>query len=639
MKKSGTTKNNEHYSIMNKKNFSFSKYVDEVESNREQKQKEKTSNLINSKENLRCLVKNFKKYDIESFDIETTGRGNYFFLFGYIDKYGVYHYSFDKMESINLINRSKHRGTRIYATNLGFDFNALTEGTDFKNKCNIIIRGNNYVMVKFRGTYHDVRLLDTTNYGGLSVQSMGKILKLMKIKPPRCLGRKPKNKKELKELIEYNKRDCEISKSFMELLQRGLNVLGGELRPTISSCALDLFRREFLEFDVYRESLILGFDVRDKIFKAYYGGRTETFKRGIIEDYNYYDFNSLYPSVMLLEYPDPITVGYEKNENRELLKYEGVSYFEIETPYTKYPLLPFRNKENKLLFPYGLMKGYYTHLEIREQLKNFPETKILLMKDTVYYTGKRKYFYKYVTTLYELRKKYKAEGNEMEHVVKLLLNSLYGRFALRRIEKTEFVNFDNEEEAIKKVKECEAKGIRVKCNSVNDAYYSETEEFDGSSSIPIWSVYVTAYARIKLFNAIKECEPVYVDTDSLITKETYKDSKELGELKLEKKIKKGIIIKPKLYFCDDEIKSKGVPIPKDVKGKIRLKKHILEGKTLHYKKFIKVKEGITRDIKVNSVIVQSKNIDLKDTKREWKGEFSAFELQDSEPIKITQEDY
>lgn len=651
MKKLGILKNRNLYASMSKEelleaqqrnDFDFSAFVDSELLRKERKLKKinDVSKGVKTKDNefffrnnLKGLKQAPKVYDIESFDVETVGRGNYFYLCGFIDKYGEYKYSFDKLESIKLISRNKHFGGLVYATNLGFDFNSLAEGTDFKTRCNILIRGSNYIMVTYKGTYQKIKLLDSVNYGGLSVEKMGNILKLPKLKKPKCLGRLPKNKKEKDELLEYNKRDCEVTRDFMIFLQKGLNDLGGELKSTISSCAMDLFRRRFLKYDVVRESVILGYDVKPIIYKAYYGGRTEVFKRGFIENYNYYDFNSLYPSVMLFDYPNPLSVRVEKKENRDLLRFEGVSYFELDIPKTRYPLLPYR-EGTKLIFPYGKLKGYYTHLEIRRAIELYGENIILLMNDTVYYTETKKYFEDYVNTLYTLRKEYKKQGSEMEHVVKLLLNSLYGRFALRKIEKTEFIDFSDEEEAIEKIKECEKKGITVKCDSSLSGYFQENEDFDGVSSVPIWSVYVTAYARTKLHSAILECDPVYIDTDSLITKKKYKDSKELGELKLEKVVKNGIIIKPKLYFCDDEIKSKGVPIPKNQRGKERLKKQILSKKTLHYKKFIKVKEGINRNIKVNSVIVQSKEIDLEDNKRVWVGEFDAHKLQDSEPIEV-----
>lgn len=627
----------------NKQKSVFSRLIERKEQEEKRKELNKHRENTESYHNLKCLKKKPRIYDIESFDVETCGGDrNDFYLMGYIDKYDVYHYTLDKKEAIKMLMRSKHRGTFIYATNLGFDFNSIAEGTDLINYSNIILRGNSYINVDIDGTYRKVRLLDSVNYGGLSVNAMGKILNLPKLDAPKFLGHKPKNKKELDELIEYNKRDCEITKKFMELLQRGLNELGGELKLTISSCAMDLFRRKFLEYDVYKESYILGYDINNNVYSSYYGGRTEVFSRGLINKDNsgnkefwfYGDFNSLYPSVLLYDYPDPTSVRIEKGSDRSLLRFMGVSWVKIKIPYTKYPPLPFRNEEGKLLFPYGTLTGYYTHEEINYCVSLFGESCLLEIKDTIYYTKSKPYFTSYVNTLYELRQKYKKEDNQMQIVVKLLLNSLYGRFALRNVGKVRFVNFENKEESIKAIDYCDMHGYKLKCDSANTGYFVEKEAFDGISSIPIWSSYCTSYARIKLHKAILQYNPVYVDTDSVITRKEVIDSNKLGELKLEKTIKEGIIIKPKLYFIDNEIKCKGVPIPKTESEREILKKKILNGEFIKYKKFVKIKEAITRNIKVNSIIVMEKRINLNDDKRSWRNNFGEVLFEDSEPLRV-----
>lgn len=589
--------------------------------------------------NLRITNKKIKKFDISSFDCETVTNKNDFYLFGYTDDKGEYISLFDKLESIHKLIRIKHRGILIFATNLGFDFNVLCDGTDLRSKCDILIRGNNFITIKFRGTYNTIILLDSVNFGGLSVETMGKILGKPKGKKPRCLGRHPKNKKELVELLEYNKRDCEITREFMLLFQEVVNNLGGELKNTISSTAMFLFRKKFLKYDVISEDDILGFSVKDKIFSGYYGGRTECFKRGLVNKKIFCgDVNSLYPSVMLNEFPDPLSVNYCQIQNIKLLKYMGVSYFELMIPYSKYPFLPLKF-DGKLIFPYGLLKGYYTHEEINYQLRYQPDTKIIKMNDTVYYTGSHKFFKEYVETLYNLRFKYKSEKNPMETVCKLLLNSLYGRFALKNIEKTTFFSMDDYEESLKIILKAEAEGKRISCNSVNEAYVVEKEEYTGVTSYPIWSVYVTAYARVVLHKLILKHNPYYVDTDSVYTDDVIEDKKELGALKIEKILYQCIFIKPKLYFADNEIKAKGLPIPKTQREIMRLKQKILGGRDVNYNKFVKTKEGIKRNIKVNSILLTSKTIDLEDSKRIWENPFSVLELQDSEPIEIKGSDY
>lgn len=613
--------------------------------NKEDKRKLNIENW-RQKNAMNKLEKKYKKYRFVSFDVETIGRNNDFYLCGVIDYNGEYTCYFKPQEVIDYFKRIKHNDVIICATNLGFDYSSVFGNSDYFNLCNFTVNNGRFIMIKFDGTYHKQVFYDTLNYGGLSVEKMGDILGKPKLQHPKCLGKKPKNKDELKELIEYNIRDCEVTREYMIYLQETLNMIGGELKSTISSCALDIFRRRFLDFAVTRESISTGLEIRDKIHLAYYGGRTEAFKRGCIGEqdtskwkdikkfeYTYLDVNSLYPSVMLNEYPVPDSMMFEPNENRDLLRYEGVSYFEIIVPYTKYPLLPYR-KEGKLCFPYGNIKGYYTHLEVRRQIELYSKTKIRIMKDTIYYTRTYKFFKPYVEYMYNSRLKSKQEKSVMEIFYKSLMNNLYGRFALRHVDNTNFFIPHTDEDVLYAIKKA-SNQAKLNINMDGISYYSEPKEYDSISSIPIWSCYVTAYARILIHQKICETKPVYCDTDSLITTSKIADSKKLGELKLEENVYGAIIIKPKMYFLNEKIKIKGIRIPKDKKHIERLKYNLVNGKTIRYEKFVKMKEGAKRGLKINSIIVIEKHVDLEDTKRDWGGKkFNPYELADSEPLRI-----
>ena len=164
------------------------------------------------------------------------------------------------------------------------------------------------------------------------------------------------------------------------------------------------------------------------LFKAYYGGRTETLKRGEVSDLNYYDINSLYPSVMHgCLYPDPNTMRItHKNSRKYIDMYDGVSSVEIHCPDSiKVPLLPYRY-DNKLYFPRGTFKGWYSHVELRKAM----DLGYILkhVEKTYYYKESCCPFVDYVSDIYAKRMKYKSEGSVMQLIAKLFLNSLYGKF-------------------------------------------------------------------------------------------------------------------------------------------------------------------------------------------------------------------
>lgn len=918
----------------------------------EQRIKERLD-AFHKKQTFSVLETTPKKYRFISFDVETTTRNNNFYLCGVIDENGHYKTYWSEQEVIDYFDSLKDNDLMIVATNLDFDFSNIFKTNLAMNKCEFVVNNGRFIMITMSTKYGKIKLYDTLNYGGFSVETMGKILGKPKLKHPICLGKTPKNKREKQELITYNIRDCEVTRDFMIMLQDAINLEGGELKATVSSCALDVYRRRFMPFSMTREEVETGLTgIKHKIHKAFYGGRTEAFMRGKIRDYNYYDVNcfsddtelltdkgfvnikdldynyncfgfdifrnvlvkqkinsiitdiviekemynlesenvsqlitpnhrvyyktynrskfnmsnykswscwkikevkdipksyikvpntriydgldnkidknllklsawyiteghiskngmieisqslsvnkvkcdillqlledckikyrkvervqkgkkylyvyfrkeiikdyftnieklnsynmrlvnnfielsyndkllffyelmlgdgsyskgktsyvsysdkllddiqilvsmigfkasinyknhilniklnrnndssnikfkkvnyngviwcvstdyknvvvrrngkvfisgnSLYPTMMLKDFPVPQSINYFSGEDRKLLQFKGVSFFKLDIPYSKYPLLPYRYNE-RLVFPYGRFMGYYTHEEINRAIELYGKQIIVEMRDSVFYKGVFPVFKKFVEYMYKRRLEEKAKKSPFEVFYKLMMNSLFGKFAMKNIANTSFFIPETEEDVVNQIlKAGEKANISVHLNKVS--YYTNNKEYDGVFSFPILSCYVTAYARIHLHKYIEESCPCYVDTDSLFTTKSISTSNVLGDMKLEEDIKTGIVIKPKSYFLNDKIKFKGLRIPKDYKHINRLKENILKGNPIHYEKFVKIKEGIKRQMNINSITVVAKSVDLEDKKRDWGGKkFNPDELQDSNPL-------
>jgi len=218
----------------------------------------------------------------------------------------------------------------------------------------------------------------------------------------------------------------------------------------------------------------------------------------------------------------------------------------------------------------------------------------------------------------------------MELVAKLLMNSLYGKFGQKFVERPNWVIADTiKYEDISKYDTFELIG--------DNTFASVKETCEPSSfCIPIWSAYVTAYARDKLYNYIVETDPYYCDTDSIMCEKEIPTSTKLGDMKLEMGIKNGFIVKPKMYALFDTegaeyVKTKGV-------GK-RLQmdefKAVLKGEKVKYLKFTKLKEAVRRGMIPNEIIEMEKQLTLDDTKRNWVGELSQTEYEESTPIFLT----
>lgn len=574
--------------------------------------------------------KNFNN-NIYGLDIETYNKNKSFYC-GTVYKDNINYWVFTrKRKLIDFLKTKRFENSIIATTNLGFDFNGVfynePEFKDFR----LIMRGSQLIVAKahiYNKRFNQVSnkvgskrsrsisFIDTLNYALLSVDKMGELLNIPKLDKPVSLGRRPNNYFEKDQLIKYNIRDSEISKRALLFLYNSFYELGASCKPTIASTSMSLFRNNYLD-DKYFVS-----DTQTLLeeFKAYYGGRTEAFGRGLIKNYNYYDFNSLYPSVMINEYPNPnsLNITYN-NSDKYIFAYEGVSFVELHCPFMEYPLLPLRTKD-KLLFPIGSFTGWYSHLELR---KSFELGYVLKqVHKTIYFKETCFPFVDFVNDLYNLRLKNK--NNPMGFVVKILMNSLYGKFGQKFENVENLLTNPTYDELIKypffeRIGEC----FRVK----------KPLDSPRSFCFPIWALYTTAYARLKLHEFILRCNPVYVDTDSLMTTKELISSNKLGKLKLEMKIKKGIVVKPKFYMLfpmnrKEYIKVKGV----GMKLKSDDFMNLLATNKITYNKFMKLKESIRRGFIPNEIQKITKTLSLEDDKRKWFNKFNPDDFEMSKPI-------
>lgn len=130
---------------------------------------------------------------------------------------------------------------------------------------------------------------DTLNLYPSSLEEIGKLLGVEKLE--KKLGLDRANLEDaIKEgkwhlVLKYNVRDTQITAMAVIIREKVVNELGGQLRLTNPSSALDLFRRRFLKTKIKKP----GKRIRDFIRRSYFGGRTEVFFRGVITTPEYRD--------------------------------------------------------------------------------------------------------------------------------------------------------------------------------------------------------------------------------------------------------------------------------------------------------------------------------------------------------------
>lgn len=305
---------------------------------------------------------------------------------------------------------------------------------------------------------------------------------------------------------------------FEQSIFKGLKPKG-----TIAANAMQIFRTTM-------KDPLKGTDrhIEDFIRKAYFGGRVEIFRQEG-RDLNCYDFNSLYPSVMLdNEFP----IGLPAETDRFETGYPGFYQAEVDIPSSiNIPPLPCL-KDGKLIFPVGRFSGYFVSCELEKVIELGGAVNV---KRGVIFHHSKKIFSSYVKELYKMKAASDKDGAGYL-ISKLYLNGLYGKFGQRR-----------KQSSIFKCSALEAARRSLEPYMPDIGLYIEKRESRGGYILPHIAAWVTAKARLKLFERLTP-QVHYCDTDSVYTPETLPShDTDLGALKFEKRVERAYFILPKLY--------------------------------------------------------------------------------------------
>lgn len=509
----------------------------------ENKTKKETEGKVKSI-SLRALTGEIKKYKIATFDIEANNWTEFLMCAFYDGE--IYKEFYSIKDFLKFVLTEKYKSYRIFAHFAGrYDFLFLLEHLGSRAK---IIHSNGRILqLKIQLYSEDRSYIYFVDSFSLLPTSLDQLSKAFDVRHKKQTGKIDFSKrlKITKTLKEYLKNDVIGLYEILDKFQSELNAIGAEMKITIASTAMDLFRRKYLDIEIPSH-----YKHEQFIRSGYYGGRVEVFNKyfkagsGPLYDY---DYNSLYPSVMIGNYypvGNAITVdNYNYNP-------ADIGYVEISANIPKnikIPPLPFRQENKMLIFPVGKIRAVYPliYLSVLNQLK-IPYTihKAILFE-------KYKLFDSYIKDLYAERMKNK--GTVKYLIYKLLLNSTYGKFGQQRL-KEDFIIIPNAEDFKNDLKIY---------NTDVDLWYRERESFS-AHILPGIAGYVTGYAHLNLYNELSRFADsvYYCDTDSLFITDELLTGEHLGQLKIEDTIKEAIFINPKLYAyrnTDDKevIKAKG----------------------------------------------------------------------------------
>jgi hypothetical protein len=548
------------------------------------------------------LVKKIKAFKLGSLDIEDDSKGNILLIVFYDgEKFWKF---YDATVFKKFLKRRRYRDWVIVGNNIGYDLSGMwgleADDVEFLYSKTQFICGKLRVQGGRWPRY--VKFLDLFNHAQISVKEMGRLINLPKLDLNAAMTANARGNHDT--LVTYCERDAEICYRFAKLLQDFYNGLGGQMKLTQSSSAMDIYRRKYLKI-TYEE---IHPDVIELFRRGYYGGRVECMyvgkKRG---QFYFADFKSMYPSVMVEEkLPDPDILRVAHEDISIIEKYEGMSFVVVETPDMYIPVLPYRSSVGKLLFPVGKFAGWYCHNELRYAMEC--GYKIHSIPVTIWSKVSDVMFKEYITDLYD-RRKLATEAWE-DKCLKICMNGLYGKFA----QLSGLTQIMTRDDAIGHYWEYKKKFPKAELwfppNTQIGVWYIQ-DRYPVHTNV-VWSAYITAAARVKLHKAMGD-DTLYCDTDSILGEREYQTSDELGALNLENVFTEVNLVLPKLYEFKgpEEIKRAAKGFPKSVHEEMFIS-NSLRAKFEKPNRYI---ESLRRGLVINKWETREKEVRQKYDKR------------------------
>lgn len=465
------------------------------------------------------------------FDIEAQHWTDFDCL-GYFDGTGYEEYFSVKAFLIALFKRAPSRIPQTVFAHFGgkYDFLFLIDALiemDGYEITNCIPRGSSILSLDIEHSGRKISFRDTSAFLAFSLDSITKTFGVEHKKKKFDFDKYNALTKGTAEYVRmrkdlrlYLKFDCKGLYESVWKYAQNPQIQRAGFAYTSASQAIRLFR-------TYLQEPISGiYGAADQyIRKAYFGGRVEIFKP-LFDGPGYifeFDYNSLYPSVLANpnnHYPGGIAGLTDK------IDFDSIGFFWVQVfvPEQYMPPLPYLHK-GKLLFPCGYLEGIWSVAELKNAIEKYG-VKILKVKSGYKCHNIGNPFTDYIQDMYAARLAAKeAKDGVTDIICKLAMNSLYGRFGLRK-DRQNFA-FDENQKGFdgKWTIERGIKNIRLGLVPV---------ELTASFSNIAIAAYTTSYARIANLNGAApwaEKGLFYTDTDSYYTPLELPSSSGLGELK------------------------------------------------------------------------------------------------------------
>jgi len=365
------------------------------------------------------------------------------------------------------------------------------------------------------------------------------------------------------EEVDYMKNDVLIvAEALKEMFNQGLNKL------TIASNALHSYKEGIGGKFKFRDRFpLIPKEDDDFIRKAYRGGyvyvNPQIEGKHINEDGMTFDVNSLYPSRMyydLLPYGMPIHYSgkYPGNEFYPLYIQRIKCKFKLKKGYV--PIIQIKNNSRFNDHEYLKNSGVerveltLTNIDLEMMFEHYKVTNLEYI-DGYMFKGAHNLFKEYIEYWIKVKNNATETGNKgLRQIAKLMLNSLYGKFATNGSTDVKIPYLDHDTNVVKQKSKC----IIDDEENFNGMLKEDKEmEFNYTAV----ACFITAYSRRVTIKAIMDVGGLksdsrfcYADTDSIhlrgreVPNNIWVDNVELGAWKHESNWTYAKFLRPKTYM-------------------------------------------------------------------------------------------
>lgn len=565
-----------------------------------------------------------------AFDTETDrGRA---FICSFANSEGEYTYRLKNksdMEKLFEVLVSKEFGNVGFCFNLDYDVIALWRWFD-KNFCEeIYLKRFKYYngirfeyipkkFLKISANGKEVYIFELMQYFPGTLDNAGK--KYLGIEKMDVGGKEVKKniffhyKKNPKKITRYCELDAKITYLLAKKLDSMIDTFGLELNKYYSCGYL---AKKYLDVRKIHYPKLQDKKILQFVKPAYFGGRIEFVQRGFFKNCYQYDINSAYPYACAQL---PYITDYFFSTKIQT----KIFYADCDVNVTSKMVSPLAYRDSNLVvYPKGKFRCTLDCYTFERLAKKGFIKKVYKVLNVV--TDSYRPFYDTITKLY--KKRLITSKEEEKYIIKIILNSLYGKFAEKR---KEYVEISEETALFNIDKELDSNRCRVLETSFG--FFRKEESFGKNSNL-IYASLITANIRNLLYDTIIGLKPdSYIGsmTDCIFTKElltkNVSEKKELGKFSLKEK---GYlyVVGSGVYQSESGTKFRGYKTSfslVDLAKKNKTKDKFLLGSTERKSLGKLVVQGIDWE-ELNVIYDNEKQVNLNfDRKRIWEKDFKNF---------------